>query len=78
MRLRLFARLRRIVSWRSHDQDQGHARSRDSYVREDGGRHRRNPAVAPPRPTVQPQTAGTGQLPPPAELPRRTPQSQPP
>jgi len=68
MRLRLFARLRRIVSWRSHDQDQGHARARDPYPREDSGRHRRNPAGAPPRPTAQP----------PPELPRRTPQSQPP
>jgi len=78
MRLRLFARLRRIVSWRSHDQDQGHARARDSYPREDSGRHRRNPAVAPPRPTTQPPAADTGLLQPPTELPRRTRQSQPP
>jgi hypothetical protein len=78
MRLRLFARLRRIVSWRSHDQDPGHARAPDSYPREDSGRHRRNPAVAPPRPTAPPQTADTGLLQPPAQLPRRTPQSQPP
>ena len=70
MRQRLFARLRRIVSWRSHDQDQGYARSRDSYHREESGRHRRNPAA-------QPQTADAA-LQPPAELPRRTPQSQPP
>ena len=78
MRLRLFARLRRIVSWRSHDQDQGHARAQDSYPREDSGRHRRNPAVAPPRPTTQPPAADTGPLQPPTELPRRTRQSQPP
>jgi hypothetical protein len=78
MRLRLFARLRRIVGWRSPDQDQGHARARDSYPREDSGRHRRNPAVAPPRPTAQPRTADTGLLQPPAGLPRRTGQPQPP
>ena len=78
MRLRLFERLRRIVSWRSPDHDQGHARARDSYPREDSGRHRRNPAVAPPRPTAQPRTADTGLPQPPAGLPRRTRQPQPP
>src|SRR5580700_11177694 len=77
MRLRLFARLRRIVGWRSADHDQGHARARDSYPREDTGRHRRNPAVAPPRPTAQPRTGDTGLLQPPAGLPRRTGQPQP-
>ncbi|MFZ0164377.1 MAG: hypothetical protein WAL12_12420, partial [Trebonia sp.] len=77
MRLRLFARLRRIVGWRSADHDQGHARARDSYPREDTGRHRRNPAVAPPRPTAQPRTGDTGLLQPPAGLPRRTGQPPP-
>ena len=78
MRLRLFARLRRIVGGRSADHDQGHARARGSYPREDTGRHRRNPAVAPPRPTAQPRTGDTGLLQPPAGLPRRTGQPQPP
>ena len=79
MRLRLFARLRRIVGWRSPDHDQGHARARDSHPREDTGRHRRNPAVAPPRPTAQPTDGDTG-LPcsRTAGLPRRTGQPQPP
>ncbi len=77
MRLRLFARLRRIVSWRSQDQDQGHTWARDSYPREDSGRHRRNPAVA-PRPSAQPRTADTGLLQPPAGLPQRSRQPQPP
>jgi hypothetical protein len=48
MRLRLFERLRRIVSRRSHD-------------REDSGRHRRNPAAAPPprQSARPPQPAGS-------------------
>ena len=70
MRLRLFERLRRIVSWRSPDRS-GHARARDSYPREDSGRHRRSPAVPPPRPTAQPRSADTGLPQPPAGLPRR-------
>jgi hypothetical protein len=77
MRLRLFARLRRIASWRSQDQDQSHTWARDSYPREDSGRHRRNPAVA-PRPGAQPRTADTGLLQPPAGLPQRSRQPQPP
>jgi len=44
MRLRLFARLRRIVSWRSPDHNRGGAP--DSRSREDSGRHRRNSGVA--------------------------------
>jgi len=78
MRLRLFARLRRIVSWRSQDQGQGHALARDSHAREDSGRHRRNPAVTPPGPTGQPRTTDTGLRQPPAGLPQRTRRPQPP
>jgi hypothetical protein len=49
MRLRLFARLRRIVSWRSPDHNRGgtsRGATPDSRFREDSGRHRRNSGVA--------------------------------
>jgi hypothetical protein len=58
MRLRLFARLRRIVSSRSPDDRRGGAP--DSRFREDSGRHRRNSGVA------QDQGQRAGQSRPPA------------
>jgi hypothetical protein len=66
MRLRLFARLRRIVSWRSPDHNRGGAP--DSRSREDSGRHRRNSGVAQDQDQGQraapPWLADTGQPPP--------------
>jgi hypothetical protein len=68
MRLRLFERLRRIASRRS--QDPGRGRTPDLRFREDSGRHRKNPAVAPSpgQRTAQPRMAGDGPRQPPAGL----------
>jgi hypothetical protein len=68
MRLRLFERLRRIASRRS--QDQGNGGTPDLRFREDSGRHRKNPAVAPSpgQRTAPPRMAAGGPMRPPAGM----------
>jgi hypothetical protein len=83
MRLRLFERLGRLVSWRFGSQRAGNGGPRNPRTAgpEVGGRHRRNAGRAQPQNRVAggaraPQ-AGAPPLQPPAGLPRRAPQSPP-
>src|SRR5579863_3362983 len=81
MRLRLFERLGRLVSWRFGSQRAGNGGPRNPRAAgpEGGGRHRRNAGRAQPQSRVAEGTrasqAAAPPLQPPAGLPRRPPQS---
>ncbi len=83
MRLRLFERLGRLVSWRPGSQGAGGGKPGDSRAdgTDAGGRHRRNTSAdvgAPPPPASSPgQRTAAPALQPPAGLPRRSPPSGP-
>ena len=83
MRLRLFERLGRLVSWRFGSQRAGNGGPRNPRTAgpEGGGRHRRNPGRAQPQNRVaagpRASHAAAPPLQPPPGLPRRAPQSPP-
>jgi hypothetical protein len=83
MRLRLFERLGRLVSWRFGSLRAGNGGPRNPRAAgpEVGGRHRRNAGRAQPQNRVaggaRASQAGAPPLQPPAGLPRRAPQSPP-